>query len=165
MAKPSRKILVASALGLVSLAFAGGFVASSATASPVARDPIVNANAWNEKAPAMPAQIVSTQRTETCNPWDVSDVAMEEILVEMQRRGWRPPRQGEAMEALASFGVEGISAADPDAPMPGSWGYSSRRDTNGSFVTVANDSASAPTANTPTIESVPSGEAFMPAPS
>jgi len=118
MATPSKKILVASALGVATLAFASGFVVSSANARPISAAPIVNVNAWNEEAPAMPVEIVNPHATQKCNPWDVSEVAMEEILIEMQRRGWRPPRQGDATEALASLGVEGIDAVDPYAPMP-----------------------------------------------
>jgi len=36
----------------------------------------------------------------------------------MQRRGWRQPGQGDAVESLASLGVQSIGAVDPDAPMP-----------------------------------------------
>jgi hypothetical protein len=43
---------------------------------------------------------------------------MEEILREMQRRGWRRPRQGDAVDPLVSLGVQGLGAIDPDAPMP-----------------------------------------------
>jgi hypothetical protein len=43
---------------------------------------------------------------------------MEEILREMQRRGWRQPGQGDAVESMASLGVQGIGAVDPDAPIP-----------------------------------------------
>ena len=35
-----------------------------------------------------------------CNPWDVSDTAMEAVLDEMLQRGWRPPRDVE--ETLAA---------------------------------------------------------------
>ena len=123
MATLSKKILIASALGLVSLAFAGGFAASSATASPAPAAPIVNVTAWQEEAPAMPVELVNAANTPTCNPWDVSEAAMEEILLEMQRRGWRPPRQGDAVASLASFGIEGIDAVDPYSPMPRRGGY------------------------------------------
>jgi hypothetical protein len=43
---------------------------------------------------------------------------MEEILREMQRRGWRQPGQGDAVESMASLDVQSIGAVDPDAPMP-----------------------------------------------
>lgn len=66
----------------------------------------------------MPVELVNAANTPTCNPWDVSEAAMEEILVEMQRRGWRPPRQGDAVASIASFGIEGIDAVDPYASMP-----------------------------------------------
>jgi hypothetical protein len=118
MAKPTRTMLIASALGLASLAFAGGFAASSASAGPAPDDPIVNVNAWNETPPAMPVQVVSADAGEKCSPWDVSDIAMEEVLREMQRRGWRQPRQGDAVASMVALGVEGIDAVDPNAPMP-----------------------------------------------
>lgn len=44
---------------------------------------------------------------------------MEEVLREMLRRGWRQPRQG---DAIASLEVDGTGAVDPLArmPLPGS---------------------------------------------
>jgi len=43
---------------------------------------------------------------------------MEEVLDEMIRRGWRPPNQGEAVAAMGLAQTVGLSAADPNAPMP-----------------------------------------------
>lgn len=118
MATPTKTMMIASALGIASLAFVGGFAVSAATARPLPQDPIVNVNAWNEEPAAMPVQIAADQPAEKCNPWDVSDIAMEEVLREMQRRGWRQPRQGDAVTSLVSLGVEGIDAVDPYASMP-----------------------------------------------
>ena len=82
----SRTLLAASVIGAASLAFAGGFAASSATAAPPSGPPIVNVNAWEETAPAAPVHAVAVrlatvepalQSTPQCNPWDVSDIAME----------------------------------------------------------------------------------------
>jgi hypothetical protein len=122
----SRTLLGAAAIGVASLAFAGGVMVSSDTAAPAHAPPIVNVDAWSETA-AEPAQAnsvqiasatPSSQSTLQCDPWAVSDAAMEEILREMQRRGWRQPRQGDAVDPLASLGVQGLGAIDPDAPMP-----------------------------------------------
>lgn len=55
---------------------------------------------------------------------------MEEILLQMQRRGWRPPSQG---EAIASLDVANMSATDPYAPTPGAQ--------SGNYITVLDDSA------------------------
>lgn len=121
--RPSRTMLIVSVIGAASLAFAGGFAASSATAAPTHGASIVNVDAWNEPAPsarlrpAASVQIAAATTTNQCNPWDVSDAAMEEILREMQRRGWRAPNQGEAAASLVSLGVQGIGPVDPDAPM------------------------------------------------
>lgn len=60
---------------------------------------------------ATPAMVTTPQ----CSPWEVSDVAMEEVLQEMINRGWRPPNQG---DAIAAAGIPGIAATYPDAPMP-----------------------------------------------
>lgn len=122
----SRTLLAAAAIGVASLAFAAGLAASSATAAPPGQPPIVNADAWTETV-AGPVQAISVpmaaaapkpQSTLQCNPWEVSDVAMEEILREMQRRGWRHPRQGEPLDPQASLGAEGIGPVEPDATTP-----------------------------------------------
>jgi hypothetical protein len=118
MPAPSRLIFLAGLIGTAALAFADGFAASSATATPIRAAPIVNVDAWNETAPGPPARISATDPAPRCNQWEVSDTAMEEVLREMQRRGWRQPDQGHAITSLASLGVEGIGPVDPDAPMP-----------------------------------------------
>jgi len=51
-----------------------------------------------------------------CNAWDISPMAMEAILDEMVRRGWRPPTQGDFLASLYTAGD--VVAVDPDAPMP-----------------------------------------------
>ena len=132
MPAPSGLIFVAGLIGTAALAFAGGFAASSATGTPNRAAPIVNVDAWNETAPAPPARISATDPAPRCNPWEVSDTAMEEVLREMQRRGWRQPDQGHAIASLASLGVEGIGPVDPDAPMP-------RGDAGNSLITVLTD--------------------------
>jgi hypothetical protein len=122
----SRTLLAAAAIGVASLAFAGGVAVSSDTAAPARAPPIVNVDVWSETA-SEPAQAIFVQMASTtpspeptlqCDPWAVSDAAMEEILREMQRRGWRQPGQGDAVESMASLGVQGIGAVDPDAPIP-----------------------------------------------
>jgi hypothetical protein len=52
-----------------------------------------------------------------CSPWDLSPVAMEAILQEMIRRGWKPPTQGEAIAGIAPPGSQ-MAAIDPNAPLP-----------------------------------------------
>lgn len=104
--------------GLV-VAFVAGAMTASALAGDVARgEPIVRADAWYEKPAQVITQIAFEGEFARCNPWDVSEVAMEEILIEMQRRGWRPPSQGEAIDAIDPMNVMAISALEPDAPMP-----------------------------------------------
>lgn len=130
----SRILLVGAVIGVSSLAFAGGFAVSSAIAAPPPGPPIVNVNAWDETADSASVQAVAVRLatidpsllpTLQCNPWDVSDVAMEEILRDMKRQGWRPPSQGDAVASMVSMGVEGIEVVDPTAPMPnGSSGQS-----------------------------------------
>jgi hypothetical protein len=123
----SRTLLAFAAIGVASLAFAGGLAASSATVAAPPGPPIVNVNAWEETAPASAVQAVAVrlasleptlQSTHQCNPWDVSDLAMEEILREMKRQGWRPPSQGGAVASMISIGAQAIAVVDPDAPTP-----------------------------------------------
>jgi hypothetical protein len=122
----SRTLLAASAIGVASLAFAGGVAVSSDTVAPARAPPIVNVDAWSETA-SEPAQngsaqtasaTPSPQSTLQCDPWAVSDAAMEEILREMQRRGWRQPGKGDGVESMAKLGVQVIGAVDPHAPIP-----------------------------------------------
>lgn len=108
------------ATAIVSLAIGFGVAALlPSRAAPVA--PIIDANAWQEAAPAPPpleAVGATIARAEACSPWEVSDVAMEEMLDEMIRRGWRPPNQGDAITAMGLAQTVGLSATDPNAPMP-----------------------------------------------
>ena len=110
------------ATAIVSLAIGFGF-ATLLPSQAVPIEPIIDANAWNEPAPqsvnAHPVSMrASLGASERCSPWEVSDVAMEEVLDEMIRRGWHPPRQGDAVEAMDTAQTIGLSATDPDAPMP-----------------------------------------------
>lgn len=121
MPAPSKALMFAAAIGVASLAFAGGIAVTSASATPKPAAPIVDVDAWSKTAPAPATSVAAPaakQEAVRCNPWEVSDIAMEEVLREMQRRGWRPPRQGDAIASMVSLGVEGIGAADPNAPMP-----------------------------------------------
>lgn len=111
-------IRIATVIGTGAVAFLAGFSMSSASSAPSEAPPIVNPHAWEQRpAVAPPATVELTRKASpACNPWEVSDIAMEEILSEMQRRGWRPPRQG---EAVASLETVGMVVDDPHAPMPG----------------------------------------------
>jgi hypothetical protein len=110
------------ATAIVSLAI--GFGAASLLPSrAVPIEPIIDSNAWEEAAPAAlsatPASMAARPvRSETCSAWEISDVAMEEVLGEMIRRGWRPPNQGDAIAAMDLAQTVGLSATDPNAPMP-----------------------------------------------
>lgn len=104
------------------ITFAAGAAAATIMAGDVARgEPIIKPNAWEQQAAQPITQASLAERApEQCNPWDVSEVAMEEILLEMQRRGWRAPNQGDAVTLLDPEGELSIVALYPDAPMPGS---------------------------------------------
>lgn len=102
--------------GAVTAFLAGLVAASSLQNKPAQGDPIVRPNAWNEKAPEAIVQVAYEGEFTKCNPWEVSDVAMEEVLREMMRRGWRPPDQGEALAIQDPSGL--MTASNPDAPMP-----------------------------------------------
>jgi hypothetical protein len=111
--------LIGGIAGGVVVAFVAGAMTASALAGDVARgEPIVRANAWDEKPAQVITQIAFEGEFAKCNPWDVSEAAMEEILIEMQRRGWRPPKQGDAVDLMDPLDVMDIAAAEPDAPMP-----------------------------------------------
>lgn len=110
------------ATAIVSIAI--GYGAATWLAATRAEDkPIINPTAWEETAAAPQVQAVSfintakgdVRATAHCSPWEITDIAMEEVLDEMIRRGWRPPNQG---QAVAAMGVPGFSVADPYAPMP-----------------------------------------------
>lgn len=113
------KIVGTAACSLI--AFAAGAAAATIMAGDVARgEPIIKPNAWEQQAVQPIAQTVFAERAPAQrNPWDVSEVAMEEILLEMQQRGWRAPNQGNAVELLDPEGELSIVALYPDAPMPG----------------------------------------------
>jgi hypothetical protein len=110
------------ATAIVSLAI--GFGAATLLPSrsgPI--EPIIDTEAWQEAAPAVldaqPASLTARPvRVAACSQWDVSDAAMEEVLDEMIRRGWRPPTQGDAIAAMDVAQTAGLSATDPSAPMP-----------------------------------------------
>lgn len=109
------------ATAIVSLAI--GFGAASLVIRPAeAVQPIINANAWDEAAPAPPApervSLRAASATMKCSPWEVSDVAMEEILDEMIRRGWRAPTQSEAFVGLDILPASGLTVIDANAPVP-----------------------------------------------
>lgn len=110
------EVATLAATAIVSLAIGFG-AASLLPADPVSSKPLIDTTAWDETAPTPASlqpvrQAVSTPR---CSEWAISDVAMEEVLDEMIRRGWRPPTQG---EAIAAMDVAGLSVQDPNAPMP-----------------------------------------------
>lgn len=105
------------ATAIVSLALGFG-AANWFAARSEAEKPIINPTAWQETAPQVQTVSFATQAKPAaakCSPWEVSDIAMEEVLDEMINRGWRPPNQG---EAIAAMGVTTIAATEPDAPMP-----------------------------------------------
>ncbi len=110
------------ATALVSLAI--GFGAATLLPSQAAPiQPIIDAKAWEEEAPAAlsaaPASMAARPvRSKTCSTWEISDVAMEAMLDQMIRRGWRPPNQGDAIAAMGLAQDAGLSASDPNAPMP-----------------------------------------------
>ena len=109
------------ATAIVSLAIGFG-AATLLPAPPAFVEPIVDADAWQEEAPAalatQQASYASADRASKCDPWNVSEIAMEEVLDEMIRRGWRTPRQGDAVALLDAAQTMGIGAVDPNAPMP-----------------------------------------------
>lgn len=73
-------------------AFGAGFLLGAPTSHAEVRTrQIVDPNAWEIAAPARLADPPRMKIAE-CNPWDVSDTAMEAVLDEMLQRGWRPPR-------------------------------------------------------------------------
>ena len=79
----SRTLLAAAAIGVASLAFAGGLAASSATAAPPGQPPIVNADAWTETV-AEPVQAISVQ---------MAAAAPEAELVELPLAGHLTPAE------------------------------------------------------------------------
>jgi hypothetical protein len=106
------------ATGVVSLAIGFG-AATLLTPQRPANQQIVNPNAWEEAAPdgLMPVSYAVSPKAAKCDPFDVSEVAMEAMLDEMQRRGWRAPSQGYAVSMVDPADTMGIEAVDPNAPM------------------------------------------------
>ena len=90
--------------------------------------PVDNGESFVERPNVTPPDAYRSQpiayrdRTEAgdseCSPWDISPVAMEAILQEMLRRGWKPPTQGEAIASLEQPGGPQVISLDPNAPMP-----------------------------------------------
>lgn len=113
-AQLSPATLAVSAFALAITGFAGGVAISTAFARPVDTQPIIDRDAWSQTAPAQPVSYAQAAQ-QRCNPWEISDAAMEDVLDQMIRRGWRPPTQGAAVALLDS---QAIQATDPDAPMP-----------------------------------------------
>lgn len=109
------------ATAIISIAIGFG-ISTWFAARNEADKPIINPTAWEETAPAQqqvqPVSLTNTAKPiagAKCSPWEITDVAMEEVLDEMIARGWRPPNQG---EAIAAMGAASISTDDPNAPMP-----------------------------------------------
>lgn len=146
------------ATAIVSLAI--GFGAATLLPSrsgPI--EPIIDTEAWQEAAPAVldaqPASLTARPvRVAACSQWDVSDAAMEEVLDEMIRRGWRPPTQGDAIAAMDVAQTVGLSATDPSAPMPYRRTWTSQ--------VASDEDATAETA--PADQPTPPAEAEKPAP-
>ncbi len=146
------------ATAIVSLAI--GFGAATLLPSrsgPI--EPIIDTGAWQEAAPAaldaQPASLTARPvRVAACSQWDVSDAAMEEVLDEMIRRGWRPPTQGDAIAAMDVAQTVGLSATDPSAPMPYRRTWTSQ--------VASDEDATAETA--PADQPTPPAEAEKPAP-
>ena len=112
MSQISPVILATSVVATGVAAFLGGFLLGAPKSHAAANRPIVDPLAWEVSAPARAQAPLRPQplRPEPlrkvvadCSPWDVSDTAMEAVLDEMQRRGWRPPREVEAILADADL--------------------------------------------------------------
>lgn len=106
MSGVSPVILAASVFLTGGAAFSAGYLMSPPT-SHAAEIPIVNPDAWSVQGPKLSPQPVRAEQPR-CNPWDVSDIAMEAVLEEMHQRGWRPP--GYVERAVADGNAE-IAAA------------------------------------------------------
>lgn len=147
--KTLRPGLIGGIAGGVVVAFVAGAMTASALAGDVARgEPIVRAGAWDEQPARVITQVAFEGEFARCNPWDVSEVAMEEILVEMQRRGWRPPSQGDAIDLMNPLDVTDIAAVEPDAPMPRRYRGES------SIIVIGGDGEDDMTPETPVVELV-----------
>lgn len=120
----ARPAFIAGGIVFSVMTFAAGAASTTVFAGDAARgEPIIHADAWAEQPPDAIVPVASAEATTVeCSPWAVSDVAMEEILLEMQRRGWRAPNQGDALALLDASGERSASATYPDAPMPQGYG-------------------------------------------
>lgn len=127
----------AGALAIGGAIFLAGFSAASTLNAEAAAGPIVDPAAWS-RAPEAPVAPVTVAAGPTCNPWEVSDMAMEEILSEMRRRGWRPPTQGEAIASINGFGA-GVTADDPFAPVPSRVRQPAPESSGESYIAVLTD--------------------------
>jgi hypothetical protein len=129
---PSPATLAAASLAVGLIGFATGFAVSSAFPMTHAEvKPLIDSNAWNETAPVQSASYSAASAPQPrCNPWQITDVAMEEVLDEMLQRGWRAPTQGTAIALRDNAEQSGLAAIDPDAPMPSrhTWAASTSSD-------------------------------------
>lgn len=134
MVRHNQPVILA-ATGIMSLAIGFGAAMLLMPQRP-ATPQIVNPNAWEDASHAdMTATQVSyaiSPNAVRCDPFDVSEVAMEAMLDEMLRRGWRAPSQGYAVSMSDTAGITDLAAVDPDAPMPPRGGWpKSRQDAEG----------------------------------
>lgn len=117
----SPPIVAATLVFTTASAFCAGFLiaapASQAAHAATAVDPIVDPLAWEVSAPP-PAPTCPRTPAPQCSPWEVSDVAMEAVLDEMQRRGWRPPQQVEEVLAEVNLASDWRAGAIPGASAP-----------------------------------------------
>lgn len=127
----------AGALVIGGATFLAGFSAASAMSVEAAAAPIVDPAAWS-RAPEEPAAQVTVAAAPACSPWEVSDIAMEEILDEMRRRGWRPPSRGEAIASINGFGAD-VTAEDPFAPIPSGVRQPAPESSGESYIAVLTD--------------------------
>lgn len=145
MHHPDLATLAATALVSIAIGF-GAATLMPSREQPHA--PIIEAQAWEAKSP--PPAIVQPVRVAAprCSEWAISDVAMEGVLDEMIRRGWRPPTQGEAIATLEVAQTVGLAAVDPSAPMPqrGIWnaGSPSAGDDGSEQTPLTNEAAEEP---------------------
>jgi len=99
----SPAILATSAVASGVVAFVAGFLLGAPTSHAEDRtDAIVDPHAWEVAGP-QPAPEPRRTAIADCSPWDVSDTAIEAVLDEMQRRGWRPPTEVEEILADADL--------------------------------------------------------------
>ena len=161
--------LAAAALVSIAIGFGAATLLPSRAAPIQPIQPIIDAKAWEEEAPAAlsatPASMAARPvRSETCSAWEISDVAMEEMLDEMIRRGWRPPKQGDAVAARGLAQNAGLSASDPNAPMPyRPAGYFADQPVDEESATPAEPTGEAAPAEQPPVPAEPEPPASPPA--